>query len=65
MNALEIGAEFVGEGVLVCRDATGGVEDIVAVRKTGRGKVRVEGDACEIFYTAQDAIYQLHALVEV
>jgi cleavage and polyadenylation specificity factor subunit 2 len=65
LNELDIAAEFAGEGVLVCRATTDGVEDIVAVRKTGRGEVRVEGGACEMFYTVRDAIYQLHALVEV
>lgn len=65
LNALGIGAEFAGEGVLVCRAAADAVDDIVAVRKTGRGEVRVEGGACEMFYTVRDAIYQLHALVEV
>jgi len=65
LNGLGIGAEFAGEGVLVCKANTDSVEDIVAVRKTGRGEVRVEGGACEMFYTVRDAIYQLHALVEV
>ena len=65
LNGLGIGAEFAGEGVLVCRATTDSVEDTVAVRKTGRGEVRVEGGACEMFYTVRDAIYQLHALVEV
>ena len=36
----------------------------VAVRKTGRGKVLVEGEASETYYTVRKEIYGLHALVE-
>ncbi|CDO71405.1 hypothetical protein BN946_scf184908.g163 [Trametes cinnabarina] len=49
-------AELVGEGVLVCgaaarRGASAGtLEDSVAVRKTGRGRVELEGSVSDIYY---------------
>lgn len=66
LNKLGISADFAGEGVLVCRNyrLDADVEDTVAVRKTKRGEVRVEGDASALFYSVRDEIYKLHALVE-
>ncbi|KAG8812844.1 hypothetical protein FRC18_002777 [Serendipita sp. 400] len=64
LNRQGISAEFAGEGILVCRSTLDGEEDTVAVRKTRKGEVRVEGDASNLFYTVREEIYKLHALVE-
>lgn len=72
LNKAGISADFAGEGILVCRSAPGGgnasgddeFEDTVAVRKTRKGEVRVEGDASALFYMVREEIYKLHALVE-
>ncbi|KAH9985192.1 beta-lactamase-like protein [Russula compacta] len=53
-------AEFIGEGVLVCR---GGDVETVAVRKSGRGQVELEGTVCDVYYKVRKEIYGLHALV--
>lgn len=53
-------AEFIGEGVLVCR---GGDEETVAVRKSARGQVELEGTVCDVYYKVRKEIYGLHALV--
>ncbi|KAI0031665.1 beta-lactamase-like protein [Vararia minispora EC-137] len=64
LAAVGICAEFAGEGVLVCGlRADGGLKDAVAVRKTGRGRVEMEGTACEVYYKVRKEIYGLHALV--
>lgn len=64
-----IQAELVGEGVLICGASSrrGGSsdspEDTVAVRKTGRGKVELEGSISHVYYIVRREIYNLHALV--
>ncbi|EPQ59026.1 hypothetical protein GLOTRDRAFT_113854 [Gloeophyllum trabeum ATCC 11539] len=71
LTSVGIAAELVGEGVLMCGKRKGGskgdsvlgMEDMVAVRKTGRGKVELEGSASEVYYTVRKEIYGLHALV--
>lgn len=52
-------AELVGEGVLVC----GTLDETVAVRKLGKGKIELEGAVSEVYYTVRREIYNLHALV--
>jgi len=64
LNRLGISADFAGEGILVCRSAVDGEVDTVAVKKTSKGQVRVEGDASTLFYAVREEIYKLHALVE-
>ena len=54
-------AELIGEGVLVCRG--GDVETVVAVRKTARGQVELEGTVCDVYYKVRKEIYGLHAQV--
>jgi cleavage and polyadenylation specificity factor subunit 2 len=54
-------AELIGEGVLVCRG--GDVVETVAVRKTARGQVELEGTVCEVYYKVRKEIYGLHAQV--
>jgi len=62
-------AELIGEGVLVCgagakRDqSSDSLEETVAVRKTGRGKVELEGNVSSVYYIVRREIYNLHALV--
>ena len=61
-------AELVGEGVLICgaaakRGSASSLGDSVAVKKTGRGKVELEGAVSDIYYIVRKEIYGLHALV--
>lgn len=69
LAAVGVQAELVGEGVLVCGAAAkkGGswdsLEDSVAVKKTGRGKVELEGAVSDIYYKVRQEVYNLHALV--
>ena len=69
LSKLGIAAEFAGEGVLVCGGAAsraGPGETVpasVAVRKTGRGKVVMEGTVSDVYYAVRQEIYSLHALV--
>lgn len=64
LGVLGIAAEFIGEGVLVCgSQPSGSLEDAVAVRKTARGQVMVEGAISDIYYTVRREVYDLHALV--
>ncbi|KEP55348.1 cleavage and polyadenylation specificity factor subunit 2 [Rhizoctonia solani 123E] len=64
LGVLGIAAEFIGEGVLVCGTRTSGtLDDVVAVRKTARGQVVVEGSISDVYYTVRREVYDLHALV--
>ena len=69
LAAVGVQAELVGEGVLICGAAAkrGGawdsLEDSVAVKKTGRGKVELEGAVSEVYYKVRREVYSLHALV--
>ena len=64
LAAIGVQAEFAGEGTLVCGvRADGGLAEAIAVRKTGRGRVEMEGAACETYYKVRKEIYGLHALV--
>jgi len=54
-------AELIGEGVLVCRG--GSDVETVAVRKSARGQVELEGTVCDVYYKVRKEIYGLHALV--
>lgn len=61
LGAVGVQAELIGEGVLVCRG--GDVETAVAVRKSARGQVELEGTVCDVYYKVRKEIYGLHALV--
>lgn len=64
LTALGISAEFAGEGLLVCSGGgVGDMEQTVAVRKTGRGKISVEGYTGDVYFTVRKEIYGLHAVV--
>lgn len=62
-------AELVGEGVLICGathrkgDGADPLAESVAVRKTARGNVEMEGNVSETYYAVRKEIYNLHALV--
>ena len=60
-------AELIGEGVLICGPAKRGssesVEHTVAVKKTTRGRVELEGTISDVYYVVRKEIYNLHALV--
>jgi cleavage and polyadenylation specificity factor subunit 2 len=61
-----IQADLIGEGVLICgkRSSTSDpLEDAVAVRKTAKGRVELEGSVSEVYYSVRREIYTLHALV--
>lgn len=65
---LGISAEFAGEGVLVCgaaasRENVPNPSHTVAIRKSGRGKVTMEGTVSELYYAVRREIYGLHALI--
>ncbi|KAF8076581.1 beta-lactamase-like protein [Lyophyllum atratum] len=69
LAAIGVQAELIGEGVLICgagakRNAPSDtLEESVAVRKTAMGKVELEGNVSEVYYTVRREIYKLHALV--
>ncbi|TFY62810.1 hypothetical protein EVG20_g6565 [Dentipellis fragilis] len=70
LAAVGVHAELVGEGVLICgaavKHGSSGLEDLgesVAVRKSARGHVELEGTVSEVYYKVRKEIYGLHALV--
>lgn len=69
LASVGVQAELVGEGVLICgagarRDqSSSSLQETVSVRKTGRGRVELEGNVCDIYYVVRKEIYNLHALV--
>jgi cleavage and polyadenylation specificity factor subunit 2 len=65
LAAVGVQAELIGEGVLICGGGkgTGTLEDSVSVRKTAKGKVELEGNVSDVYYTVRREIYSLHALV--
>ncbi|KZT13019.1 uncharacterized protein LAESUDRAFT_719328 [Laetiporus sulphureus 93-53] len=69
LAAVGVHAELIGEGVLICGASAkkGGNsdswEDSVAVKKTTRGRVELEGSVSDVYYTVRREIYNLHALV--
>ncbi|KAG5651375.1 hypothetical protein H0H81_008874 [Sphagnurus paluster] len=69
LASIGVQAELIGEGVLICgggaKRNTGSetMDETVAVRKTAMGKVELEGNVSEVYYTVRQEIYNLHALV--
>ncbi|KZO94852.1 hypothetical protein CALVIDRAFT_483583 [Calocera viscosa TUFC12733] len=67
LSALGITADFAGEGVLICGLSQAGKEgtdnDVVSVRKMGGGRVEVEGNVSEVYYTVRRELYGLYAQV--
>jgi cleavage and polyadenylation specificity factor subunit 2 len=69
LTVVGVQAELVGEGILICGAAAkkGGLsdslEDSVAVKKTGKGKVELEGAVSDVYYKVRREVYNMHALV--
>ena len=69
LASIGVHAELIGEGVLVCGPGAkpgstqDELEETVAVKKLARGKVELEGNVSDIYYTVRREIYNLHALV--
>ena len=71
LASIGVQAELVGEGVLICgAEAKKGASvtmdslgDSVAVRKTARGRVEVEGSVSDVYYVVRREVYSLLALV--
>lgn len=61
LAALGVSAEFAGEGVLVCNGNS--TSSQVAVKKTGRGQVVLEGSPSQVYYLVRQEVYGLHAVV--
>lgn len=67
LAAVGVHAELIGEGTLICgagakkQQAVDTLEESVAVRKTGRGKVELEGNVSDVYYIVRKEIYNLHA----
>lgn len=70
LASIGVQAELIGEGVLICgasvksnsaSDST--LEESVAVRKTAKGRVELEGNVSDVYYIVRKEIYNLHALV--
>ncbi|ORX43855.1 hypothetical protein DM01DRAFT_1349896 [Hesseltinella vesiculosa] len=51
-----ISAEFKGEGMLVCNDQ-------VIIRKTGTGRLLIEGNLCQDYYKIRSLLYSQHAIL--
>ncbi|KAF8312281.1 hypothetical protein DL93DRAFT_2126087 [Clavulina sp. PMI_390] len=66
LATLGVNAEFAGEGTLVCSAPSSGADvkvQPVAVKKTGRGQVVLEGAPSQIYYLVRQEVYGLHAVV--
>jgi len=67
LSALGINADFAGEGVLICSSSQAGKaasdNEIISVRKMGRGRVEVEGNISDVYYTVRKELYGLYAQV--
>ncbi|KXN89602.1 Cleavage factor two protein 2 [Leucoagaricus sp. SymC.cos] len=69
LSVVNIQAELIGEGVLICGGARLGddddspIEETVAVRKKAKGSVELEGNVSELYYKVRREVYNLHALV--
>jgi cleavage and polyadenylation specificity factor subunit 2 len=69
LASIGVHAELIGEGVLICgsgakKNAGSDIlEESVAVRKTARGRVELEGNVSDVYYIVRKEIYNLHALV--
>lgn len=69
LASVGVQAELIGEGVLICgagakkSQVSETLEESVAVRKTARGRVELEGNVSDVYYIVRKEIYNLHALV--
>ena len=63
LASVGVQAELIGEGVLICGTSNTSSGGSVAVRKLAKGKIELEGNVSEVYYTVRREIYNLHALV--
>lgn len=66
LAASGIEGEFVGGGVLLCGGKKKGTDDtvpLVIVRKSGVGRVELEGPVSELYYTVRKEVYNLYAYI--
>lgn len=77
LSGVGVQAELVGEGVLICgamenpgrRLGTGpsvtqaDLDKNVAVKKTARGKVEIEGTVSDVYYIVRREVYNMYAVV--
>ena len=75
LSAIGVQAELVGEGVLICGAMEGrrlgvgssaaqsDLDKNVAVRKTARGKVEIEGTVSDVYYIVRREVYGMYAVV--
>ena len=69
LAAVGVQAELIGEGVLICGAAakrgssSDALEDSVAVKKTARGRIELEGPVSDVYYTVRREVYSMHALI--
>lgn len=77
LSSVGVQAELVGEGVLICgamenpgrrlgagaNVTQGDLGKNVAVRKTARGKVEIEGNASDVYYIVRREVYNMFAVV--
>lgn len=77
LSAVGVQAELVGEGVLICgamenpsrKLGTGAsamqtdLDKNVAVKKTARGKVEIEGTVSDVYYIVRREVYNMYAVV--
>jgi len=63
LASIGVQAELIGEGVLICGTSTTSSGGSVLVRKLAKGKIELEGNVSEVYYTVRREIYNLHALV--
>lgn len=68
LTSMSIPAEFAGEGLLFCgpgvptllrgdKLGAGMGSSVVAVRKTGEGKIEMEGSLGDVYYHVREALY--------
>lgn len=77
LSAVGVQAELVGEGVLICGamenpgrrlgvsagTSQSELNKNVAVRKTARGKVEIEGTVSDVYYIVRREVYNMYAVV--
>lgn len=77
LAAVGVQAELVGEGVLICGAmenpgrrlgasssiAQSDLDKNVAVKKTARGKVEIEGTVSDVYYIVRREVYNMYAVV--
>jgi len=75
LSGVGVQAELVGEGVLICgamenpsrklgtAASVTQADKNVAVKKTARGKVEIEGTVSDVYYIVRREVYNMYAVV--